>query len=65
MVDDHHAVLFGGWVPGHGKTNDVYILDLERMVSVLGCAYFVALTTCLSCSEGVPLKDSIIWSNVP
>ena len=38
MVDDHHAVLFGGYVPGQGVTNDVYILDLERMVSVLGYA---------------------------
>ena len=32
MVDESHAVLFGG-VSGSGKTNDVYMLDLSRMVS--------------------------------
>ena len=34
MVDDHRAILFGGYQPGRGKSNDVYVLDLSRMVSV-------------------------------
>ena len=33
MIDDHRAVLFGGEYPGYRKSNDVYILDLRRMVS--------------------------------
>ena len=34
MVDESHAVLFGGYQPGSGSgTNDVYMLDLSRMVS--------------------------------
>ena len=32
MVDESHAVLFGGH-SGSGRTNDVYMLDLSRMVS--------------------------------
>ena len=32
MVDESHAVLFGG-ISGSGFTNDVYMLDLSRMVS--------------------------------
>ena len=32
MVDESHAVLFGGY-SGSGYTNDVYMLDLSRMVS--------------------------------
>ena len=33
MVDDHNAVLFGGSGQGGVRYNDVYTLDLERMVS--------------------------------
>ena len=33
MVDESHAVLFGGDHSGSGRTNDVYMLDLSRMVS--------------------------------
>ena len=35
MIDDHHAVLFGGVQFDGGKkwTNDTYILDLKIMVS--------------------------------
>ena len=34
MIDDNHAVLFGGWDQKRRmKTNDVYIVDLDRMVS--------------------------------
>ena len=32
MVDESHAVLFGG-SSDSGRTNDVYMLDLSRMVS--------------------------------
>ena len=32
-TDDHHVVLFGGYQPGRGRTSDLYILDLTRMVS--------------------------------
>ena len=35
MIDDHHAVLFGGNQPQQKKTNDVYILDLRKMVSLV------------------------------
>ena len=41
MIDDHHAVLFGGNQPQDKKTNDVYILNLENMVRILGL--FIAL----------------------
>ena len=33
MTDDNHAVLFGGY-DGCQKTNDMYTLDLSRMVSL-------------------------------
>ena len=33
MVDYNRVVLFGGSHPEKGETNDVYILDLTRMVS--------------------------------
>ena len=33
MVDESHAVLFGGFQSDSGRTNDVYMLDLSRMVS--------------------------------
>ena len=35
IVDDHRAVLFGGFQGGKGTTKDVYILDLRSMVSWL------------------------------
>ena len=35
MVDESHAVLFGGYSDS-GLTNDVYMLDLSRMVSCVG-----------------------------
>ena len=35
MVDDHRAVLFGGFQGGKRRTNDVYLLDLIFMVSWL------------------------------
>ena len=34
MFDDHRAVLFGGRQPA-GRSNDVWVLDLTRMVSNL------------------------------
>ena len=36
MVDDHNAVLFGGFGQGYVSHNDVYTLNLERMVSCEG-----------------------------
>lgn len=33
MIDDNHVVLFGGSRPEAGGTNEVYTLDLRRMVS--------------------------------
>ena len=35
MIDDHHAVLFGGVQSDGGEklTNDTYILDLKIMAS--------------------------------
>ena len=43
-VDDHHAVLFGGWdQKNHRRTNDVYSLDLTRMVS-----YSLLAVACLA-----------------
>ena len=35
MIDDHHAVLFGGIQPPGRLTKEVYILDLTGMVCVL------------------------------
>ena len=32
MIDGHHAVLFGGYQTGIGKSNDAFILDLTTMV---------------------------------
>ena len=32
MIDGHHAVLFGGYQPGIGRSNDAFILDLTTMV---------------------------------
>ena len=32
MMDDNHAVLFGGYHSGKRKSNDVYIIDLTTMV---------------------------------
>ena len=52
MVDESHAVLFGGVHSGSGYTNDVYMLDLSRMVSCVEL-------TCLHCPH-VPLC-SIQW----
>ena len=40
MVDESHAVLFGGNQSGV-KTNDVYMLDLSRMVSRAGNTQFI------------------------
>ena len=31
MIDNHRAVLFGGWQGGH-RSNDAYILDMSIMV---------------------------------
>ncbi len=33
MVDQHRAVLFGGFQPGCGRVNDVYLFDFRTMVS--------------------------------
>ena len=34
MIDDHRAVLFGGYLGRElGVTDDVFIIDLSRMVS--------------------------------
>ena len=35
MIDDHHAVLFGGvqYYGGEKRINGIYILDLKIMVS--------------------------------
>ena len=35
MIDDNHAVLFGGKQPPGRSTKEVYILDLTGMVCVL------------------------------
>ena len=35
MVNDHCALLYGGEQSGSGKTNDVYKLDLSKMVSYM------------------------------
>ena len=35
LVDEHRAVLFGGYNENSGYLNDVYILDLDKMVSML------------------------------
>ena len=37
MIDGHHAVLFGGYHTGIGKSNDTFIIDLSTMVR---CAIF-------------------------
>ena len=34
MIDDHQAVLFGG-TQSTGKSNDVYVLSMTRMVSYM------------------------------
>ena len=39
MVDDHNAVLFGGRRQGYVLNNDVYTLDLDRMVSCEGLVH--------------------------
>ena len=31
-VDNNRAVVFGGFQPGRGHVNDVYILDFKDMV---------------------------------
>ncbi len=33
MVDQHRAVLFGGWQSGHGGVNEIYSFDFQTMVS--------------------------------
>ncbi len=33
MVDQHRAVLFGGFQHGRGGVNDVYLFDFRTMVS--------------------------------
>ena len=35
MIDEEHAVMFGGWSPGSGCSTDVYVLHLPTMVSGL------------------------------
>ncbi len=34
MIDEKRALLFGGYVPGRGKNNDIYLLDLKSMVGI-------------------------------
>ena len=33
MMGSSHIILFGGDQPGHGFSNDVYVLELEKLVS--------------------------------
>ena len=47
MIDDHHAVLFGGThAPEEKKSNDVYVLDLSRMVSMVETEFVCVITVC-------------------
>ena len=40
MIDDHHAVLFGGiHAPEGMSSNDVYVVDLSKMVSMVEIEY--------------------------
>ena len=60
MIDDNHAVLFGGFqAPGPKETNDVYILDLARMVRtsnramVLVFAFLVHIQSVFQCWHSI------------
>ena len=35
MIDEEHAVMFGGFSPASGWSDDVYVLHLPTMVSGL------------------------------
>ena len=42
MIDSHHAVLFGGNCAPRGyASNDVYIMDLFRMVSMVKTEFVI------------------------
>ena len=44
MIDEEHAVMFGGLSPGSGYSTDVYVLHLPTMVSGL---LHITLIVCL------------------
>ena len=47
MIDDHHAVLFGGsHAPEGKKSNDVYVVDLSRMVSMVETEFVCVIIVC-------------------
>ena len=46
MIDEEHAVMFGGYSGGSGYSADVYILYLPTMVSSL--LLHITLIVCLS-----------------
>ena len=46
MIDEEHAVMFGGYSPGSGWSADVYVLHLPTMVS--GLLLHITLIVCLS-----------------
>ena len=35
-INNHQAVLYGGYQPGHGKVSDCYLMDFESMVRLVG-----------------------------
>lgn len=43
MVDSSHAVLFGGYSDGKGRMDDLYILDLAKMVRMSSVFVFTAV----------------------
>ena len=46
MIDEEHAVMFGGVSRGSGWSTDVYVLHLPTMVS--GLLLHITLIVCLS-----------------
>ena len=47
MIDDHLAVLFGGYDAPKGKrSNDVYVVDLSRMVSMVETEFVCVIIVC-------------------
>ena len=50
MIDEEHAVMFGGFSLSSGWSADVYVLHLPTMVSVVATYYIDSLS--LSSSAG-------------
>ena len=53
MIDEEHAVMFGGCSDGSGDSADVYVLHLPSMVSRL--LLHITLIVSLSSSAGCKL----------